>query len=561
MKELAEKEQWQTEIAGGKLFNFRPFFFVAVFLCAGIAFGYFHIVRGYSKWWAAGLLSTTFLPFFTCRSFARAKRTLFAVLALCTAFLIGFTLFSAKAKAFEKGGVYDGEHVVIGRVIARSKTDGGGRLQLGDLYIDGTEERGEMTVYLSETEMKNVQLSDELVLRGEVSTQEGWFTKYGFAADAVGGGTRYYAWADEVVVTGHTFDLFLAVRQRIEQVTYAGMDETPAATTMAVLTGDTTGIESGLLENIRYGGIAHIFAVSGLHIGALFAFCTLLMKKTALRRASKPVRFLLTAVILIFYGGVCGFSDSVVRAIVMCLSLYAANLIGIGSDSLENIGLAAIVVLFISPISLFKVGFQLSFTACLGIVLLARPFQKATYAVGRGVAGIFGWQAKPLEETEDVPPSVAQRITRSVVSFLSVTMAAQIFTSPILLRSFGYLSGWSLFFNCLFVPLISATFAILLLFVAVACLLPASISVYVLFVPNAIWSALLLLFQALDLSKFALSGITISAGAFVCYYLALTFLTDKWNVGRGVKTFLFFVCITGFMTNILLINAQSLAFF
>ena len=105
------------------------------------------------------------------------------------------------------------------------------------------------------------------------------FDDYGFRAEEVSGRVRFQIDVSSLTVTGKSKNPFLAVRSRLVETLYAGMDEESAAVTCALLTGDTSGIESGLLENVRRGGIAHIFAVSGLHIGALYAFCLFLFRK------------------------------------------------------------------------------------------------------------------------------------------------------------------------------------------------------------------------------------------------------------------------------------------
>jgi ComEC/Rec2-related protein len=529
----------QMNIAGGKLFNFRPVFFVAIFLAVGIVFAYFYLFFDVSFWWSVCLLPVIFAPFLYCRSAIRAKRILLAVVALIIAFFVGFSLFTAKAKAFSKTGVYDGNCTVVGRVVGKEKTDKGWRLTLDEVYIDGTEEKSQLVAYVSENGGREVKLSDELVLKGNISTRSYQSNLIAFVSQALGGGPIYDIWVEDYVVTGHKFDIFLAVRERIQTVLYAGMDETPAAVMVAVLTGDTSGMESGLLENIRYGGVAHIFAVSGLHIGALFGACLGVIRKTKLQKTPKPVRFFLTAAVLLFYGGVCGYSPSVIRAISMCLVVYASKLIGIGSDALENIGASAILVLLLSPTSLFEVGFQLSYVACIGIVALAQPMQRAVYAIGGAIV------KQDVKKKQDAPPTLTQSATRSIVSFLSVTISAQIFTAPILLNAFGYLSVWSLLLNCIFVPLIGVVFSTLLLMVFITCLLPVAILEYVLFLPNVLLTAALLFFEIFDFTTVAITGARFSFSAFACYYLACSFATDKWNLPRGLRAVLCVICAVG----------------
>ena len=131
-----------------------------------------------------------------------------------------------------------------------------------------------------------------IVLQGEVYFRNLDAEQFSLQANMFGDKICFSLWADEAKVIGEKFDLFLFLRARAEEVIECGMDETSAAVTKGVLFGDTMSMDEELYDNVRRGGIAHIFAVSGLHVGALFAFCLLLTKKTALRRLPKFLRFL-----------------------------------------------------------------------------------------------------------------------------------------------------------------------------------------------------------------------------------------------------------------------------
>ena len=142
-----------------------------------------------------------------------------------------------------------------------------------------------------------------------------------------------------------------------------------------------------------------------------------------------------------------------------------------------------------------------------------------------------------LFERDVPPPSLYVVARRSVISFLSVSISAQAFTFPVLLLSFGYVSNAGLLLNCLFVPLLSAAFCPLLVFVMAACLIAAWETI-VLFIPNVVLSAVLLVFQTLDFSTELTQGLALSAGAVVAYYAALLFCSDKCNVAKKQKLFL-----------------------
>lgn len=528
-EKLLQNEKERTE----KLFNFRPVLFSAVCLCLGVLFVYLHYLIGLSLWWFCSLPVLGVIIFFITYKRTGVKRVLIALLLLACSFALGAGAFALQIYDFQSVQSYEGEQTVIGRVIELTQTDKGTRVLLDGVYIGQNRENGTLVAYLPASYAQMLNLSDEIIFHTDIYTKTDIFGQYGVNVAALRERTRRYTYAGECVVTGHAPDLFLDVRQRIKDVLEAGMDETPAAVTMAVLLGDTGGMDEGLLDNIRRGGIAHIFAVSGLHIGALYAFCLLLVNKTGLSRTPKIVRFLLVTAVLFFYGGVCGFSASVLRAIVICLTSYVFLLIGLKYDSLEALGFAIVINILLAPCTLFSVGFLLSFAACFGIALLARP-----------LAGLIRIEKGRDSQGNTHPLTLWQSVAKACVNFVAVTLSAQLATTPILLAYFGYVSGFSLLLNGLFVPILSAIFPFLLLVVAVAFLLPITVSAYILFLPNAVWSALLLLFQSVDFSAFCIENIKLTVAAVFCYYVGLLFCTDKWNISKSHKIVLAAVYFT-----------------
>lgn len=524
-----------------RLFNFRPLLFSSICLALGVAFAYLHIFKDVSAWWSLCLLPFAAASFCFCDNAKRLRLTLVAVVWLIACFACGFAAFKNKILDFSATRQYAQSAEVVGQVKDKTCTEYMLILTLDGVRIDGEEQNGRLKAYFSTEYVDAVSLADVVRMRGFVQTDVTYFDKYGFRANDVSDNVRFsLSKIESFEIVGHKFDPFAAVRARMERVTYAGMDETPAAVTMAVLTGNTSGIERDLLENVRRGGIAHIFAVSGLHMGALYAFCLFLMKKTSLSRWSKFSRFLLVFGVLFFYAGVCGFTASVVRALILCVCSYAFKLIGIKTDSLELLGLAAFLILLFDPIQLFCVGFHLSFAACFGIVFLAKPLGRVlNNGIERVILCFAGKHREEVlerrKQREDLPPTVGESIRRWAVSLLSVSFAAQIATTPILLQTFGYVSCWAILLNLLFVPLISATFSLLLIFVLIACVLPVSAASVILYLPSMLWSAVLLTFEILDFSSFMIRGFTLTGWAIVCYYLACTLCSDKWNLSKKLR--------------------------
>ena len=470
------------------------------------------------------------------------KKTLLIVFSLLFAFYCGYGLFSVRAEKYFRGTLENGDYAVYG--VVESKTDNGSffHIVLSNVIIDKNEQYGKLVAYLPATFSEKVRVADEVLLEGSVRQIEE-FSPY--SADE---NIRFEMTVKGITVVGRSNNPFLRFRGVMEETLYRHTDATAAALMIAVLTGNTDGVSQGLLQNMRYGGIAHVFAVSGLHVSALYGFCLLLMQKTKLRKLPKHASFLLTALVLTSYGAFCGFSASIIRATVICLLLLGTRQLGIVSDITENAGTSAIVVLLRSPFALFTVGFQLSFAAFLGIVWLSRPITNACYRL------LEKFKKKEAAEGVERPLSVGARMLRGAISFLSVSLAAQIFTAPILLSAFEYLSGAALLLNCLFVPVLSASFSLLLLAALLSCVLPFLAKVFLLF-PSIVWNVLTLLFEAVDFSKFCITGITVGGGATVLYFLALMFLTDKWNVSAVKKKVFSIILFLLFAVGMYALNA------
>ena len=542
-----------------KLFNFRPVFFAALFLAFGIVFYFLYHYYKVSALWLLALIPLAGMPFFFCKSKEKIVQRACAIVCLGIFFFAGFLGFALQTNEFSQMNDYVGQNYITGRVIEKRVYNTQIACILDNVKIGGKLVKGKLIAYLPTSFEEEITLSDEIFLEGQVSVNEIGEDNFSYMAGELGNKIYLRVWSEKTFVTGHKFDLFLFLRARAEQIIDAGMGETPAAVTKAVLFGNTEGIDEDLLDNVRKGGIAHIFAVSGLHVGALFGFCLLLLKKTALCRFPKWARFALLAVLLFIYAGICGFSASVVRATVICLAAYLATLLGTKTDFIESLGLAAICILLLKPSALFEVGFQLSFMACFGIAFLSKPIGQVFDELQKCYRLLFPREPTPAEieaakNDDTLPLSIGARVYRAIATFLSASLGAQIFTAPLQLFYFGYVSGWALLLNCIFVPLIGAVFSILLLLVVIACLLPIEFAFIILYVPNVVWSVILLLFQTMDFYSFAISGLTISVGASIAYYGGWVFLTDKWNLKKSFSFLLAILCFLAFVVTMVALN-------
>ncbi len=272
---------------------------------------------------------------------------------------------------------------------------------------------------------------------------------------------------------------------------------------IALFTGDTSYLPKQSVNVYRMAGIAHVFAVSGLHIGLFASLFSFIAEKI---KAKRLLKFICVMLPVIFYCGLCGFGPSSVRAAIMVGVGLIAEIIGFKRDKLSALAIAFWLVLLINPFYLFDKGCQLSFLAVGGIFIL-EPVLKSG--------------AKPLKTLGD-----------GVCLSLSATLA----TLPILTDMSGYISVISLFANLIFVPIISLIYKVSVVFSLFAVfenLLFASCKIS-LFLPDALLSLLSAVIQAFDFSLFTFpaefSFFTLT------YYIGLICMGNLLNLSAKQKT-------------------------
>ena len=175
----------------------------------------------------------------------------------------------------------------------------------------------------------------------------------------------------------------------------------------AELTGDKSAMDDGDYLAMQETGLAHLFAVSGLHCAFLVTLLALLI--------SRRQRLLcaVTIPLLLFYMVMVGMSPSVVRACIMQIFLLIAPLFRRGSDPLTSLAAALLVILLCNPFAAASVSLQLSFSATLGMVLLSPRLYKL----------LIGWykgKCRPLRTA-----------LCFVAANLSATLSAVVFTAPL----------------------------------------------------------------------------------------------------------------------------------
>ncbi len=135
----------------------------------------------------------------------------------------------------------------------------------------------------------------------------------------------------------------------------------------AVTTGQKRDLPESLSQSFRQAGIYHILALSGLHIAIIT--CSLLLILSILP-CTQTVKNLIVTLLLWMYLAFIGFIPSLFRAVLMASMILCSVCLQRRNTSLNSLGAAGAIWLLLSPHSLYLPGFQLSFAATLGIVLI-----------------------------------------------------------------------------------------------------------------------------------------------------------------------------------------------
>ena len=195
---------------------------------------------------------------------------------------------------------------------------------------------------------------------------------------------------DGLTVTGHSHEWRFVpdgIRRTLEEHIYASQLPPDAARMLAACTlgGD---IDTESSQAMRDAGISHLLCISGFHVGVVAAVAALLLWPLIFAERLRRYRSHITLICVWGYALVAGFTPSVVRAAIMLSSFFIARILQRDTLSLNALALAFYLVLLLDPYNLFSAGFQLSFAAVAGLLLLhgkSTPYRRgaASHTVRR----------------------------------------------------------------------------------------------------------------------------------------------------------------------------------
>ena len=212
------------------------------------------------------------------------------------------------------------------------------------------------------------------------------------------------------------------IRQRIMEVYRQLFSEADASLAGAMVLGDRTNLDADVKQLYQRNGIAHLIAISGLHIAMLGGTLYQLLRR---RLGSYPVAAGVGIVFILLYGTMAGLSGATLRAVIMLIVSIGADVTGRKYDSLTAIAAALFLMLLGHPYQLNQAGFLLSFGAVTGIAV--------------------------------VKPAISVRFEKipRMLEGLLVSVSVQLVLLPVMLYFFYEIPVYSILLNLIVVPLMS----------------------------------------------------------------------------------------------------------
>ena len=215
----------------------------------------------------------------------------------------------------------------------------------------------------------------------------------------------------------------LEVLQNIDQ---AKLSEKSKEFTKGIILADRTEMDRETVEDFSKSGLVHILAISGSHMAIIF-WLILLLLKPIFPANFRNVPIVISLIFIWLFAIFIDFGSSVIRSCIMITAYYFYVLLQRKPDLLHAMAISGLAILIFDTNQLFDVGFQLSFIAVFGIFWLNEPILK--------------YLPKPKNTVQNF-----------LVNVVSISIAAQVATLPLVIYYFHQYSLISIVANLVVIP-------------------------------------------------------------------------------------------------------------
>ncbi|MDQ3302558.1 MAG: ComEC family competence protein [Actinomycetota bacterium] len=331
----------------------------------------------------------------------------------------------------ELAGLEPGEVVIVGEVSSPPVQSGYGYradVRVEHLWHEGREvlRGGGVEVFAGDL---SVGVGDMVRVDGEISLPEVGEDGFDYARYLSTKRISAVVEATGVYPVGEERGWIGRVHRRTDIALGHGLRPTEAAVVRGMVLGDRSLIPEELEDAFQRSGVTHVLAISGQHVAILAAVLFFGLRLVAVPpNARAGITILLTWLYIV----VAGAPPSAIRAGVVATLVLAAKPLGRQVSPLHFMTTMLAAVLSYNPLLLYSTGFQLSVAAVFGILLLREPLNALV--------------EKTVLRPFDDPP-------RAVSNLVSVSLAAQISTTPIIAATFEEVSTVGVLTNLVAVPI------------------------------------------------------------------------------------------------------------
>ena len=217
------------------------------------------------------------------------------------------------------------------------------------------------------------------------------------------------------------------LREKLVTVIDSYMDSDNSGICSAIGFGERNYLTDNVKNHFKKAGMSHLLVVSGMHMSVVSMIFLFIFRKLFKK---KFIYCPLTILLILFYMILTGLSFSVLRSSIMVIIVLLGIMISRQSDSLNSLGISALVILLFNPYSAGDVGLLLSFGSTMGIILFSKPIR------------IFLVEKLKFHI----------RILIHILDLIAITLSACTFSIPILILFFKRISLVQILSNLLISP-------------------------------------------------------------------------------------------------------------
>ncbi len=237
------------------------------------------------------------------------------------------------------------------------------------------------------------------------------------------------------------------IKNRCTKIIDNSFDSESAGIVKAMLVADKSTLDKNIKKLYSENGIAHIMAISGVHVAIIGMTLYGFLRKL---RIGRLISGTFSIAIIILYGIMTGMSSSTERAVIMLILSIAAEYFGRKTDAPTSMGFAMIIMVLGNPYVILDAGFQLSFAAITGVTVVAPQLRKLLRMFKR-----FIKEADEKKKQKHKKIMSLRKMIIKLIDALVVGIASFITTTPVIIYYYYQFPPYSILINLIVIPLVS----------------------------------------------------------------------------------------------------------